>query len=144
MSLSRINRFLMQRHFFFKWKILLVESHGSSQAFKIITQKFLFLYYCIYHFLLDVISRSQLPQNSKILYYCFRKCLLRNRHGKDWNIIACVVLVSPWSVQELPSRSCMRHYLFETRKSRVFSKSLEKKPSSLTPLCFGFFSVDIE
>ena len=59
--------------------------------------------------------------------------LLQNRHGSDWNIT--VILVSPYSVQELPLPNCMRQCLFETRKS----KTIEKTPNSFTPLCYGFF-----
>ena len=37
----------------------------------------------------------------------------------------CVVLVSPYLVQEFPSPNGMRNYLFETRKSQACSKSIE-------------------
>ena len=125
----------------FSWKILLFESHESTQAFKIITHNSLLL---DVSFLLEVISRSQLPQNSEILYRCFGRRLLQDRHESDWNITLCVVLVRPYSVQELPSLNCMRHYLFVAAKSQAWSKSLEKSRNSFEPPCFGFFSVDSE
>ena len=68
-------------------------------------------------FLLEVISRSQLPQNSKILFLCFRRRLLQNQCGSDWNITVCAVLVSPYSFHELPLPNSMRTYLFVTWKS---------------------------
>ena len=34
-------------------------------------------------FLVEVISRSQLPQNKKILDLCLRSWLLQNQHGSD-------------------------------------------------------------
>ena len=117
-------------------KILLFKIHESSQAFKIILLDI--------SFVLEVISRLKLPQNSKILYCCFARRLLQNRHESDLNITVCVVLVSSYSVQELPLPNCMRHYLFVTRKSQACSKSLEKTRSSFASLCYGFFSVDTE
>ena len=90
-------------------------------------------------FLLEVISRSQLPQNSKILYLCFRRKLLQNRHGSDWSITVCVILVSCYLVHELPLPYCMRRYMFETRKSYACSKSIEKTADSFPPLRYGFF-----
>ena len=57
----QISRFLRSKSIFSKGKILVFESHGSSQAFKIIKQKFLLLGIS---FFLKVISRSQLPQNT--------------------------------------------------------------------------------
>ena len=103
----------------------------------IMTQKSLFL-----NILFSL--RSQLPQNSKILYFCFRRRLLQNRHGSEWNITLCVVLVSHYMVQELILPNCLRHYLFEIRKSQTGSKSIKKTTNSSKPLCYGFFSVDIE
>ena len=95
-------------------------------------------------FLPEFISRSQLPQNSKILYLCFRRRLLQNRHGNDWSITLCVILVSSYLVHELPSPYCMRRYMFETRKSYACSKLIGKTPDSFPPLRYSFFSVDIE
>ena len=94
--------------------------------------------------LLKVGSRSQRPQNSKILCRCFGRTLLQNRHESDWNITVRVILVSPYSVQELPTPNFMRRCLFVTRKSQACSKSLEKTRNSFAPLCYGFFSVDTE
>ena len=93
-------------------------------------------------FSLEAISRSHLPQNSKIWYRCFGRRLLQNQHENDWNISVCVVLVSPYSVQELLSPNCMRRYLFVTRKPQACLKSLEKTRKA--SLCYGFFSVVTE
>ena len=105
-------------------------------------------------FILEVISRSQLPQNSEILYCSFGRRLFQNQHENDWNITVCVVLVSPYSVQELPSPNCMRHHLFVSKNPQPCSKSFEKKRheiaslektrNSFSPLCYGFFSADTE
>ena len=88
----------------------------SSQAFTIITQKSLLL---DKSFSLEVISRLQLSQNSKILHLCFRRRLPQNRHGSDWNITVRVILVSPYSVHELPLPNCTRRYLLETISHRL-------------------------
>ena len=56
----------------------------------------------------------------------------------------CVVLVSPYSVQELPSPNCTRHYLLVAGNSQACSKSLEKRRNSFEPHCYGLFSVDSE
>ena len=56
----------------------------------------------------------------------------------------CVALVSPYSVQELPSPNCMRRYLSVTRKSQACPKSLKKTQNSFAPLCYGFFTVNTE
>ena len=60
---------------------------------------------------------------------------------KVTRISPCVVLVSPYSVQELLSPNCMRHYLLVTRKPQACSKSLEKTRNSFAPPCYRFFSV---
>ena len=136
-SYSRINRFL-SRFFnmkkFYSWKSLVKSSlHDHNWADFIVIS-----------FLPKVISRSQLPQNSKILYLCFRRRLLQNRHGSDWSITLCVILVSSYLVHELPLPYCMWRYMFETRKSYACSKSIEKTPDSFPPLQYGFFSVGIK
>ena len=82
---SRINRFF-SRFFnikkFYSWKSLVKSSlHDNNRAAFIVKS-----------FLLEVISTSQLPQNSKIFYFCFRRRLLQNRHGSDWSITVCVIL----------------------------------------------------
>ena len=105
--------------------------NSTLQTFKIITLKSLLMNVS---FLLEVISRSQLPKNSKILYRCFGRRLLQDRHESDWNITLRVVLVSPYSVAKLPSPNCMKHYLFVVRKSQACSKSLEKTLNSFEPL----------
>ena len=105
--------------------------NSTLQTFKIITQKSLLM---DVSFLLEVISRSQLPQNSKILYRCFGRRLLQDGHESDWNITLRVVLVSLYSVAKLPSPNCMKHYLFVVRKSQACSKSLEKTLNSFEPL----------
>ena len=97
-----------------------------------------------YIILTGIYSRSQLPQNGKILYRCFGRRLLQNRHESDWNFTVYVVLVSPYSIQELPSPNFMRRYLLVTRKSPACSKSLQKPRNSFASLCYGFFSVDTE
>ena len=56
----------------------------------------------------------------------------------------CVILVSLYSIRELPLPDGMRRYMFGTRKSWSCSKSTEKTPSMFTPLWYGFFSVGIE
>ena len=134
-SYSRINRFL-SRFFkmkkFYSWKSLVKSSlHDHNWADFIVIS-----------FLPKVISRSQLPQNSKILYLCFRRKLLQNQHGSDWSL--CVILVSSYLVHELPLPYCMRRYLFETRKSYVCSKPIEKTPDSFPPLHYSFPFVDIK
>ena len=136
-SYSRINRFL-SRFFkmkkFYSWKSLVKSSlHDHNRAAFIVKS-----------FLPEVISRSQLPQNTKILYLCFRRRLLQNRHGSDWSITVCVILVSSYLVHELPLPCCMTHYMVETRNSYACSKSMEKTPDSFRPLRYGFFSVNIE
>ena len=70
-SPGRISRFVMSKSFFLIWKILLFESHESSQAFKIITKKSLLL---DIPFFLEVISKSQLPQNT-LNFLLFASCL---------------------------------------------------------------------
>ena len=136
-SCSQINRFLSQffnMKKFYSWMSLVKSSlHDHNRAAFIVKS-----------FLPEVISRSQLPQNSKILYLCFRRKLLQNRHGSDWSITVCVILVSSYLVHELPLPYCMWRYMFETRKSYACSKSIEKTPDSFPPLRYGFFSVDIE
>ena len=118
---------------FYSWKLLVKSSlHDHYRAAFIVKS-----------FLPEVISRSQLPQNSKILYLCFRRKLLQNRYGNDWSITVCVILVSSYLVHELPLPYCMRRYMSETRKSYSCSKSIEKTPDSFPPLRYGFFSVDI-
>ena len=109
-SYSQISRFLSQ---FFNiknstlWKSLAKSNfHDHNRAVIIIEW-----------FLLEVISRSQLLQNSKFLYLCFRRRPLQNWHGSEWNIAVCVILVSPYSVHELPLLNCMRGHFFETWKS---------------------------
>ena len=92
-------------------------------------------------FSLEVISRSQLPQNSKIWCRCFGRRLLQNQHENGWNISVCVVLVSPYSVQELLSPNCMRRYLFVIRKPQACLKFKKHETASL---CYGFFSVVTE
>ena len=95
-SFSWINRFL-SRFFnmkkFYSWKSLVksgLHNHNRAAFF-------------VKSFLPEVISRSQVPQNSKILYLCFRKRLLQNWHGSDWSIITvCVILVSSYLIHELP------------------------------------------
>ena len=134
---SQIDIFLSQffnMKKFYSWKLLVKSSlHDHNWADFIVIS-----------FLPKVISRSQLPQNSKILYLCFRRRLLQNRHGNDWSITVCVILVSSYLVHELPLPYCMWRYMFETRKSYACSKSIEKTPDSFPPLQYGFFSVDIE
>ena len=136
-SHSRINRFL-SRFFnmkkFYSWKSL-----GKSSLHDYNREVFI-----VKSFLPEFISRSQLPQISKILYLCFRRRLLQNRHGNDWSITVCVILVSSYLVHELPSPYCMRRYMFETRKSYACSKLIGKTPDSFPPLRYSFFSVDIE
>ena len=137
-SFSRINRFLswfFNMKKFYSWKSLVksgLHDHNRAAFF-------------VKSFLPEVISRLQLPQNSKILYLCFRKRLLQNWHGSDWSIITvCVILVSSYLVHELPLPYCVRCYMFETRKSYACSKSIEKTPDSFPPLQYGFFSADNE
>ena len=83
---------------------------------------------------MEVISRSQLQQNSDNLYCSFRKRLLQNQHGCDCNITMCVLLVSFYLVQELPLPNCMKCYLFEARNLQTCLKLLEKPPNSFTSL----------
>ena len=104
---SQIDIFLSQffnMKKFYSWKLLVKSSlHDHNWADFIVIS-----------FLPKVISRSQLPQNSKILYLCFRRRLLQNRHGNDWNTSVCVILVSSCLVHELPLPNCMRRYMFVT------------------------------
>ena len=134
---GRINRFL-SRFFnmkkFYSWKFLVKSSlYDHNRAACIVKS-----------FLPEVISRSQLLENSKILYLCFRRRLLQNRHLSDWSITVCVILISSYLVHKLPLPYCKRCYMFETRKSYVCSKSIEKTPYSFPPLRYGFFTVAIE
>ena len=87
-------------------KNLLFENHESSQAFRIITQKSL---------LLDISFLWKLfPGHHfhKILRFCMvvlgEGC--SKTRMKVTGISLCVVLVSPYSVQELPSSNCIRRY----------------------------------
>ena len=109
-SYSQISRFL-SRYFNVNNPTLWI-SLGESSLHSHNTEVFI-----VESFLLEVISRSQLPQNSKILCLCFRRRLLQNQCGSDWNITVCAILVSPYSFHELPLPNSMRIYLFVTWKS---------------------------
>ena len=101
-----LSRFFNMKKFY-SWKLLVRSSlHNHNRAAFIVKS-----------FLPEVISRSQLPQNSKILYLGFRRRLLQNRHGSDWNITMCIILVSFYLLHEMPLPYRMRRYMFETRKS---------------------------
>ena len=74
-SYIRVNRFFNMKKFY-SWKSLVKSSlHDHYRAAFIVKS-----------FLPEVISRSQLPRNSKILYLCFRRKLLQNWHGSDWSL----------------------------------------------------------
>ena len=117
-SYSRINRFL-NRFFnmkkFNSWKSLVKSSlHDHYRAAVIVKS-----------FLPEVISMSQLSQNTRILYLCSRRRLFQNQHGSDWSITVCTILVSSYLVHELPLPYCLRCYMFESRKSYACWKSIE-------------------
>ena len=70
--------------------------------------------------------------------------LLQSRHESDWNITLCVVLVSPYSVQEFPSPNCTIPISLRPKVTGFFKAIRKDKKQLHTLLCYGFFSVDIK
>ena len=89
-----------------------------------------------HYLLLEIPPTSQIPQNIKKLYCCFRRRQFRNWHEGNWNTV-CITLVRSHSVLDFNlSNGVRRIFCVRLENRRPIGKDTKQALSSLLWLLF--------